>query len=413
MEIKQIAVKDLREWNRNPRKHDVDRLVKSIEAFGFRAPLVVNETPKGYIVEAGHGRLKAAIQLGIKTVPCVVVNDDETTAAAYAIADNRMQELTAWEVPELKDLLQELDNGEIDMEAIGYTDAELEALMTQFHVPSEGLTDDDAVPDEAPPICQLGDLWLLGDHRLLCGDSTKAEDVARLMEGQKAELCFTSPPYNAGSYKLTGNVAKKDKSSRYRAGTTDDRPEDEYVQLLCVSTRVALEYCRVVAVNIQQLANNKFAVLRWAGTFAEHFIDRAIWYKGHGNPAMAANVMASRFEDIWLFSPKKRPNRAIETAHFRGTVENVVESVGASAENDNADSHAATMPMAVCLYAIGSWSASDDSILDPFLGSGSTLIACEKLGRKCYGMEIDPHYCDVIIKRWEDYTGRKAEKQQP
>ena len=130
MEVRQIAVKDLHEWDRNPRKHDVDRLVKSIEAFGFRAPLVVNETPNGYVVEAGHGRLKAAIRLGMETVPCVVVSDDEKTAMAYAVADNRQQELTDWVLPGLKDILGELDDGLTDMESIGYTEKELEDLLT-------------------------------------------------------------------------------------------------------------------------------------------------------------------------------------------------------------------------------------------------------------------------------------------
>jgi len=133
--IVNIPVKELIPWAENPRKHDVDRLVKSIEAFGFRAPLVVNKTAEGYIVEAGHGRLEAAIRLGMKELPCVVVQDDEKTAKAFAIADNRQVELSSWMMPELKDVLLELDATNMSMEAIGYTEAELELLMTQFHVP--------------------------------------------------------------------------------------------------------------------------------------------------------------------------------------------------------------------------------------------------------------------------------------
>ena len=134
MEIREIAVKDLKPWPRNPRTHDVDSLVKSIEAFGFRAPLVVNKTARGYMVEAGHGRLEAAIRLGIETLPCVVVTDDEKTAMAYAIADNRHVELAEWQMSELKDILQELDTGELDMEAVGFSEQELENMMTAtFH----------------------------------------------------------------------------------------------------------------------------------------------------------------------------------------------------------------------------------------------------------------------------------------
>ena len=138
MEIKHIAVKDLKPWPRNPRTHDVDSLVKSIETFGFRAPLVVNQTAQGYMVEAGHGRLEAAIRLGMETVPCSVFVDDEKTAMAYAIADNRQQELAEWDMPGLKDILQEVDTGDLDMDAIGFSEQELERLMTAtFHEPEE------------------------------------------------------------------------------------------------------------------------------------------------------------------------------------------------------------------------------------------------------------------------------------
>ena len=132
-----LPVAELKPWERNPRKHDVDRLMLSIQEFGFRAPLVVNKTPQGYIVEAGHGRLKAAIRLGMKELPCVVVNDDEKRAMAYAITDNRQQELTEYVMSDYKDILQELDDGSIDMSAIGFTEEELADLMTQFHPDEE------------------------------------------------------------------------------------------------------------------------------------------------------------------------------------------------------------------------------------------------------------------------------------
>jgi DNA modification methylase len=140
--------------------------------------------------------------------------------------------------------------------------------------------------------------------------------------------------------------------------------------------------------------------------FHEHFIDRAIWYKGHGNPAMAANVMASRFEDIWIWSNKKGATRAIPTASFRGTVENVIECGSASSENESAGNHAATMPIKVCAYAIQSFSPAQGSIYEPFSGSGTTIIACEQLGRKCRAMEISPAYVAVALQRFKDATGK-------
>ena len=192
MEIKYIDIKELKPWPRNPRKHDIESLKKSIVAFGFRSPLVVNQNATGYTVEAGHGRLEAALELGYTELPCCIVTDDEKTAMAYALADNRQQELSEWLNDGLKDILQELDDGSIDMSALGFSDEYLEELMTQTH--QGGNTDDDAVPDEAPPVCKLGEIWQLGEHRLLCGDSTKAEDVALLMDGQKADMVFTDPP---------------------------------------------------------------------------------------------------------------------------------------------------------------------------------------------------------------------------
>jgi ParB-like chromosome segregation protein Spo0J len=137
MEIKELLIKDLKPWGKNPRKHDVEALTKSIENFGFRSPLVVNRTSDGYQVEAGHGRLQAAKKAGLKSVPCLIVEDDEVTAAAYALADNKLQEKAEWLIPELKDILESLDTGAFDMELTGFDLKEIEDLMTQEHQTTE------------------------------------------------------------------------------------------------------------------------------------------------------------------------------------------------------------------------------------------------------------------------------------
>jgi DNA modification methylase len=408
LKVEQWPIDRPKPYARNARKISdaaISKVAASLSEFGWRQPIVVDEA--GVII-AGHTRLLAAKKLGMTEVPVhVAVGLTPEQVKAYRLMDNRSHEEAEWDLALLAPEIADLQALAVDLSLTGFDEDEITRFLADAGA-TEGLTDPDAVPDtpEAPVIVS-GDLWLLGRHRLLCGDSTSIDAVDRLMGGDRCNLCFTSPPYNAGAYTLTGNVKKQDKSSRYD-GYSDDLPEDEYVDFLCAFTSLALTQCDVVAVNIQQLANNKFAVLRWVGHFLENFIDRSVWYKGHGNPAMAPNVMASRFEDIWLFSPDIRPNRAIKTAAFRGTVENVVESVGASAENDFQSTHAATMPSAVARYAIESFSQAGHRVFDPFGGTGTTMVVSEKCGRDARLLEMNPSYCDVIVKRWQQFTGLAA-----
>ncbi len=251
----------------------------------------------------------------------------------------------------------------------------------------------------------MGQLKLKSQHRILCGDATCAEDVERLMDGQTAALCFTSPPYNAGPNSLGGNKNRVD--SKY-LHDDDDRPQDEYRQFLEAFTALALKVCRTVAVNLQSLAGNKIAVIEWIHHFRSHFVDRLVWYKGGGQPAIAANVMNSRFEDVWILSPDKNPKRCIPTGRFQSTVPNVYEGRGASAENAEKAVHAATMPMHFAVHCLQSFDGTAGIVFEPFCGSGTTVIAAEKLGRRCFAMELDPVYCDVAVQRYETFTGKKA-----
>ena len=242
-------------------------------------------------------------------------------------------------------------------------------------------------------------------HRLLCGDSTKLEDVARLMDGQTAALCFTSPPYNVGNNSLGGN--KNRVESKY-LNDDDDKPSDEYRQFLVAFTETALKTAKTVAVNLQSLAGNKIAVVEWIYQFRNHLVDRMVWYKGGGQPAMAANVMNSRFEDVWILSPHENPKRCIPTGRFQSTVSNVYEGRGASGENVAEAIHAAVMPMHFALHILTTMDGTAGIVYEPFAGSGTTLIAAEKLSRRCFAMELDPIYCDTIVDRYEQFTGKKA-----
>ena len=242
-------------------------------------------------------------------------------------------------------------------------------------------------------------------HRILCGDSTRAADVERLMEGGAVSLTFTSPPYNAGDNSLGGN--KNRVESKY-VGVGDDRPEDEYLKLLADFTTLALAHSRTVAVNLQSLAGNKIAVLEWIHRFRDRFVDRMVWFKGQGQPAMAANVMNSRFEDIWILSPEERPSRAIPTGRFHSTVSNVYEGRGASGENVAPEIHAASMPVHLALHVLSSLDGSGGAVYEPFCGTGTTIIAAEQLGRRCLAIELVPQYVDVAVRRWQEFTGRRA-----
>ena len=242
-------------------------------------------------------------------------------------------------------------------------------------------------------------------HRLLCGDSTVAADVDRLMDGQKAALGFTSPPYNAGDNSLGGNKSRVD--SKY-IGVSDDKPAQEYLRLLVDFTTIALSFCQTVAINLQSLAGNKVVVLDWIHYFRDHFVDRMVWFKGQGQPAMAANVMNSRFEDVWILSPQENPSRAIPTGRFQSTVSNVYEGHGASGENVASAIHAASMPVHLAVHVLESMDGTGGLIYEPFCGTGTTIIASERLGRRCFAVELVPQYVDVAVARWQNFTGKGA-----
>lgn len=403
VEIKKVLVKDLKYAPYNPRKISdemLNKLKQSIEEFGYVEPIVVNKRTRHVV--GGNQRLKALEDLGIEEVEAVFVDLDDAREKALNVALNKIT--GEWDYPKLKDLLEELDTGEIDIELTGFDMVEIEDLMTQFHVPEEIIEDE--VPE--PPkeaITKPGNLWILGRHRLLCGDATKKEDVERLMNGVIANICFTSPPYNAGkSESLSGNTHMKDnKYINYK----DEN--NNYLQLLTGFTKIVLAFSEYAFVNIQQLAGNKLDVIDYLYNFKNNFVDAVIWKKTNTAPAMSKNVLNSQFEYIYIFKNETNPSRAINTANFRGTISNVYEGPP-QRQNEFSEIHAATFPMHLPTHFIKSFTQINGIVLDCFGGTGTTLIAAEQLNRTCYMMEIDPVYCDVIIRRWEAFTGQKAVK---
>ena len=385
----------------NVRKHGEQNLATikaSLNRFGQQKPIVVDANG---VVRAGNGTLMAAKALGWKEIAVVRSTLAGSEATAYAIADNRTAELAEWDDDALKQTLAALQIEDDDLAvATGFDAKEIDALLAPDEVK------EDEVPEPpVDPITKTGDLWLLGEHRLLCGDSTKAEDVGRLMDGKRADICFTSPPYALGkSVALSGNKAMADKKRVY--DKHNDNP-DEWAQLMdgwWDSSVQAVAHTWLV--NVQPLAGNKRDLMRWINTRVDRLIDIITWDKGHAAPPMAAGVLASRYE--WIIGMgKPDASRAFPLSSWRGTLQSVYEAPP-QRNNDYSDIHAATMPVHVPAWIFGTLCDQAQSVYEPFCGSGTTLIAAEQLGRKCYGMEISPAYCDVIVKRWENLTGRKA-----
>lgn len=388
----------------NARIHSADQVAQiaaSIKTFGFNNPILVDA--QGGII-AGHGRFAAATKLGLTEAPVILLDHlTDRERRAYIIADNKLAENATWDDAVLAAELAALNEEEFDLSILGFDDRELEKLLAT--------EDDDGRADECPPVPEaattvLGDLWLLGRHRVLCGDATDGAAVARVMAGAKAQLCFTSPPYNAGkSESLSNNSHTTD--NKYLTAYDDDVTHGEYLSLLCGFTDIALHMAECVAINIQQLAGNKLAVLEYLYKYRRHVIDTAVWTKTNPQPAMARNVMTSAFEYIFFLGPSPDATRVIPTADFRGTVQNVYSSA-VNSGNAYSVCHAAVFPVAFAEWVITAFTRAQSCLCDPFSGTGTTLIACEKTKRTCYGMELSPEYCDVIVTRWQDYTGKQA-----
>lgn len=365
---------------RNARLHPESNMAaiqQSLKAYGQRKPIVVNARTGA--IEAGNGLFQAAVKLGWTHIAVVMVTDDEDTAKGYAIMDNKSALLAEWDFPVLKDLLQELDTGAFDMDLTGFNQGEIEDLMTQFQVIEPGKTDDDAIPKEVETICKTGDLWQLGNHRLLCGDATRAEDVERLMDGKKADMVFTDPPYGIN-----------------KEGIPNDENLSAYYSAIDISfgfTGKDIYLCTFGWVNLIGEMISKTPKYRFLWVCINHTPNTG----PHGIPtALGFN----EWSPIMVFLKGKPKPREQIRDYFKNTDQSEVSSL----------SHPTPKNVQVCVYFIGRLSYGNEVILDSFGGSGSTLIACEKLNRHCFMLEIVPHYCDVIIRRWEDFMGRKGVK---
>lgn len=387
---------------RNARSHsevNLRAIKNSLSRYGQRKPIIVNKN-SGFI-EAGSGLWTAAKSLDWDMIAVVSVDDSHEMATAYGLMDNKSALLADWDLPTLKDLLEELDTGEFDLEELtAFSGSEVEQLMSQYHVPREGLTDDDTVPEATESISRRGDLWVLGNHRLLCGDATVITDVERLMGGEKADMVFTDPPYGV-SYDTDTRPSGKPIRS-LGAVKNDDLGDKEFDELL-----------RGSLVNIYSSISMNASYYVCFGAKKFHFLipvlldlgfhigNRIIWSKNQ------FILGRSDYHTQWEFLIYGWKEGQKHNWYGGRDQSDVWEE---KQETHGTYLHPTMKPVALITKAINNNTVLNQSVIDLFGGSGSTLIACEKLDRRCFMMEIDEHYCDVIIKRWEDYTGKKAVK---
>jgi DNA modification methylase len=432
MKIEQRKPSDITPYENNPRLNDqaVDALAESIKRFGFRQPIVVDGD--GVIV-VGHTRWKAAQKLGIDKVPVHVARDlTPEQAKAYRIADNKAAELASWNLDLLKLELADLKALDVDLTALGFGVDELAELLDVGI--RDGLCDPDDVP--APPdeaTTKPGDVWLLGDHRLMCGDSASPEDVDRLLDGAKIHLANTDPPYNvkveprSNNAIAAGNSSFPESKKRTHHQSFDVARQGEkkktHAKLRAKDRPLANDFVTDDAFdkllygwfgNIARVLLPGRGFYIWGG-YANlgnyppvlkacelYFSQGIVWDKQH--PVLTRKDFMGAFE-ICFYGWREGaahvflgPNNATDLWHIKKV-------------NPQSMIHLTEKPVELAVRAMQYSSRAGENVLDLFGGSGSTLIAAEQTGRRAYLMELDPLYCDVIVQRWEKFTGRRAECQ--
>jgi DNA modification methylase len=388
------SVDTLIPYAKNARTHSdeqVAQIAGSIKEFGFNNPVLVD---KDNSVIAGHGRLMAARKLGMDKVPVVQLGHmTEAQRKAYVLADNRIALNSGWDTGMLSLELQDLKN-DIDLSLLGFDPDELDALLNPIEE-TEGLTDEDAVPDVPDePKTKLGDIYILGNHRLMCGDSTSIDAVEKLLEGQKADLLFTDPPYGV-SYEGGHNKKKR------QGIIADTLQGEDLTDLFYESLSTAITWLKDGAALYVWYVSGK-SIETYASLAKLPLKLRAViqWYKvKSGLGAFMSQYIPNCEPCMYLHKEGCSPS------WYGPTNEKTVWELKKEATNKF---HPTQKPVELPERAITNSTKQGDSVLDLFGGSGSTLIACEKVARLARVMELDPKYCDVIVQRWEEFTGKKA-----
>jgi DNA modification methylase len=392
LEVNQIAIELLKPYANNPRKLSdkaISKVSNSIKEFGFRQPIVVDENN---IIVVGHTRYQAARKLGLDKVPVTKITGlTPEQINAYRIADNKTNEYADWDDDLLALELKELEHKDFDLDLTGYEKSELDKILFEE---KQGLVDDDEIPEPPEePITQSGDVWHLGKHKLLCGDSTNQIAIQVFFGEVEADLYLTDPPYNVDYVGKTKDALKIQ---------NDKQTDDQFIQFLSGAFIAADNHLKMGASFYIWHSDSEGLNFRLACIKANWKLRQTlIWEKN--------SMVIGRQDYQWQHEPclygwKEGSSHSWYSDRKQTTI----------IKHDRPTKsklHPTMKPVSLMEYLINNSTKQGDIVFDSFCGSGSTLIACEKLQRTCYGVELDPKYCDVIVKRWEQWTGQKATKK--
>jgi DNA modification methylase len=413
--IRYRQLRTLRPNGSNPRSHSkkqIAQIAESIKTFGFNVPILV----VGDEIIAGHGRFQASKLLGIDEVPTIELEHlDENQRRAFLIADNRLTENAEWDEVLLGKELKFLSEANLDfsLEAIGFEVAEIDLFI-------EDLTP--ATPDEPDPgnelpamdsraITKAGDLWILGKNRVLCGNALSKEDFCRLMRDSRANLVFTDPPYNVP---IDGHVSGSGKAHhREFVMASGELTTDEFIKFLTDALSLASVFSKSGSLHFVCIDWRHGKELLTAGSSVYTELKNVcVWVKD--NPGLGS-LYRSQHEFVFVFKNGAEPHRNnVQLGKFGRSRSNVWNYPGANSfarsgsEQDLLSQHPTVKPVALVADAILDCSARGEIVLDPFLGSGTTVIAAERTGRIAYGLELDPLYVDLVVRRWQRFTGKPA-----
>lgn len=413
--LEYVAIDDVKPSARNARTHSrkqVQQIAESIQKFGFNNPILVDD---GLEVIAGHGRLQAAKKLGLSEVPIVrLCHMSDAEKRAYVLADNKIAlnagwdtELLAIELGELADLLPEID---LDLEITGFETGEIDILLTDQEEPSQSSNEEDQLPEPSDvAVAKPGDIWRLGHHRVLCGDARDAGTIADLVSGEVAAMVLTDPPYNV---KVQGHVGGRGKTRHPEfAFASGEMSDQEFGRFLRQSVKVMAKHAETGALlylfmdwrHIETL----LSVGRGLGLALKNI---CVWAKttpGQGSFYRSAHELVAVFA-----KPGDVSTNNVQLGRFGRNRTNVWTYPGVNTfrtgNGDDLAIHPTVKPVALVAEAIKDASRRGEIVLDPFLGSGTTLLSAEKVGRRCYGVEYEPKYVDVAIRRWQKMTGKDA-----
>ncbi len=411
--IQYISPDRLRPYPGNARSHSRKQLkliADSIKRFGFTNPILVTDD---FEVVAGHGRLQAAKSLGMQLVPVVALSSlSEADKKALRIADNRIAELSNWDRDILAIEYQGLDDLQFDdIEVTGFSLGEIDTILDEASEkkPVGPGPEDDVPPVVAAPVSRKGDLWILGSHRLLCGDARFENDYARLLEGQVADLVLTDPPFNV---RVDGNISGLGKVRHEEfAMASGEMSEAEFTAFLSTFLGCAKTHSRGGAILFVFMDWRHLFELTCAGREQGLALKNLIvWAKDN---AGMGTFYRSKHELVFVFkNPDGAHLNTFELGQHGRYRTNVWEYAGVNTFRtgrlDELAMHPTVKPVAMLADAIRDVTKRGDIVLDPFAGSGSTLIAAEKTGRQARCIEYEPKYCDVIVRRWQAYTGKAA-----